>query len=93
LPATSKAQARFMNAIAHNPGFAKKAGVSQAMGKEFSASGGRYESLPERKGGEVSKKKGWIKGSKGEKTLKAKLAEPPRRKTEDERMSARYGGK
>lgn len=94
MPAVSKAQARFMNAVKHSPGFAKEAGVPQSVGEEFSVSGGRYKSLPERKDSKVSeKKKGWIKGSKGEKKLKAKLSEPPKRKSEDERMSARYGSK
>lgn len=33
----SKAQARFMNAIAHSPEFAEKAGVPQHVGKDFHA--------------------------------------------------------
>lgn len=35
MPSTSKKQADFMKAIAHNRGFAAKVGVSQAVGKEF----------------------------------------------------------
>jgi len=35
MPSKSKKQARFMAAIANNPSFAKKAGVSQAVGREF----------------------------------------------------------
>ena len=35
MPSTSKKQHNFMAAIAHNPAFAKKVGVSQAVGKDF----------------------------------------------------------
>ena len=35
MPSKSKKQARFMAAIANNPEFAKKAGVSQDVGREF----------------------------------------------------------
>ena len=35
MPSTSKKQHDFMAAIAHNPAFAKKVGVSQSVGKEF----------------------------------------------------------
>lgn len=37
MPSVSKKQARFMQAVAHSPSFAKKAGVPQSVGKEFSA--------------------------------------------------------
>jgi hypothetical protein len=40
MPAVSKKQERFMQAVAHNPAFAKKAGVPQSVGKEFTKSGG-----------------------------------------------------
>ena len=40
MPAKSKKQERFMQAVAHNPAFAKKAGVPQSVGKEFTKSGG-----------------------------------------------------
>ena len=36
MPSTSAKQHRFMEAVAHNPAFAKKAGVPQSVGKEFS---------------------------------------------------------
>jgi len=36
MPSTSKKQHNFMEAVAHNPAFAKKAGVPQSVGKEFS---------------------------------------------------------
>jgi hypothetical protein len=40
MPAVSKKQERFMQAVAHNPKFAKAAGVPQSVGKEFTKSGG-----------------------------------------------------
>jgi hypothetical protein len=36
MPSTSKKQHNFMNAVAHSPAFAKKAGVPQSVGKDFS---------------------------------------------------------
>lgn len=36
MPSKSKAQHNFMAAIAHSPGFAKKVGVSQSVGRDFS---------------------------------------------------------
>ena len=35
MPSKSAAQRNFMAAVAHNPAFAKKAGVPQSVGKEF----------------------------------------------------------
>ena len=35
MPSTSKKQHNFMAAIAHNPAFAKKVGVPQSVGKDF----------------------------------------------------------
>jgi hypothetical protein len=35
MPSTSPKQHRFMEAVAHNPSFAKKAGVPQSVGKDF----------------------------------------------------------
>ena len=36
MPATSLKQKKFMDAVAHNPVFAKQAGVPQSVGKDFS---------------------------------------------------------
>lgn len=45
MPAVSKKQERFMQAVAHNPKFAKKAGVPQSVGREFTKKeGGMAES-------------------------------------------------
>jgi len=35
MPSSSAKQHRFMEAVAHNPAFAKKAGVPQSVGKDF----------------------------------------------------------
>ena len=35
MPTSSKKQAKFMRAAAHNPEFAKKAGIPQKVAKEF----------------------------------------------------------
>jgi hypothetical protein len=52
MPSTSKKQANFMAAVAHNPAFAKKAGVPQSVGKDFNqADKGRKFS----KGGSMAK--------------------------------------
>lgn len=50
MPSTSKKQHNFMEAIAHSPSFAKKAGVPQSVGQDFaSADKGRKFS----KGGDM----------------------------------------
>ena len=35
MPSSSKKQHNFMEAVAHNPEFARKAGVPQKVGKDF----------------------------------------------------------
>jgi len=52
MPATSAKQKKFMDAAAHNPEFAKKAGVPIGVAKEFSeASKGRSsQTRPDRQG-------------------------------------------
>ena len=40
MPAVSKKQERFMQAVANNPKFAKKVGVPQSVGREFTKSEG-----------------------------------------------------
>ena len=76
MPSSSKKQHNFMEAIAHSPGFAKKVGVPQSVGKDFSnADKGKSFS----KGGDMAtkmnpgfmammaKKKGMQEGSKADK--------------------------
>jgi hypothetical protein len=54
MPSTSKKQHNFMEAVAHSPSFAKKVGVSQSVGKDFSAADkGRKFS----KGGDMAESK------------------------------------
>jgi hypothetical protein len=57
MPSHSKKQHNFMEAVAHSPAFAKKAGVPQSVGKDFSAAdkGRKFG-----KGGEM--KKGYAEG-------------------------------
>jgi len=50
VPAKSAKQERFMQAVAHNPAFAKKAGVPQSVGREFTKS----------KGGEMKESKAMV---------------------------------
>ena len=40
MPAVSEKQKRFMQAVAHSKGFAKKVGVPQSVGREFSKAQG-----------------------------------------------------
>lgn len=53
MPSSSKKQHNFMAAIAHSPSFAKKAGVPQSVGKDFTAAdkGRKFA-----KGGDMAKK-------------------------------------
>jgi hypothetical protein len=51
MPAVSEKQKRFMQAVAHNKGFAKKVGVPQSVGREFSKA----------KGGEMKESKSMLK--------------------------------
>jgi hypothetical protein len=57
MPSHSKKQHNFMEAIAHSPSFAKKAGVPQSVGKDFSAADkGRKFS----KGGDMAESRAMI---------------------------------
>ena len=58
MPSTSAKQHNFMAAVAHNPAFAKKAGVPQSVGKDFNqADKGRKFS----KGGDMAESKAMAK--------------------------------
>ena len=72
MPSVSKKQHNFMEAVAHNPAFAKKAGVPQSVGKDFStADKGRKFA----KGGEtMAKSQGIAPSSMG----KVRTAAPSR---------------
>ena len=57
MPSVSKKQHNFMAAVANNPAFAKKAGVPQSVGKDFSAADkGRKFS----KGGDMKESKAMV---------------------------------
>jgi hypothetical protein len=64
MPSKSEKQARFMAAVANNPKFAKKAGVSQAVGREFADADRRidmpskYNSTANKPGKAVKKYRG-----------------------------------
>ena len=60
MPSTSKKQHNFMAAIANNPSFAKKVGVSQSVGKDFSAAdkGKTFKRGDDMKKSEMGMKKG-----------------------------------
>jgi hypothetical protein len=52
MPSKSKAQAKLMRAAAHDPAFARKAGIPPSVAKEFAAADRARGSdkLPQRKG-------------------------------------------
>ena len=62
MPSTSKKQRNFMAAAAHNPEFAKKVDVPQAVGKEFEKADETKDkkemSRSKRMSGRMYKKKG-----------------------------------
>ena len=60
MPTVSKKQEKFMQAVAHNPAFAKKAGVPQSVGKEFTKSGGSMKKMS-KGGGVMPSKMGAVK--------------------------------
>lgn len=71
MPSSSKKQHNLMEAVAHNPGFAKKVGIPQSVGKDFStADKGRKFA----KGGLMAKSQGVAPTGMG----KVKTAAPSR---------------
>lgn len=55
MPSVSKKQERFMQAVAHSPSFAKKAGIPQSVGREFTkAEGGTVKDSKEMMAKEVA---------------------------------------
>jgi hypothetical protein len=55
VPSKSKPQARLMAAVAHNPAFAKKVGISQSVGKEFNKADKADKGKTFREGGMMKK--------------------------------------
>jgi hypothetical protein len=60
MPTKSEKQERFMQAVANNPKFAKKVGVSQSVGREFTKSGGSMKKMS-KGGGVMPSKMGAVK--------------------------------
>lgn len=58
MPSTSKKQHNFMAAVANNPSFAKKAGVPQSVGKEFSNAD---KNRKFKEGGDMAESKAMVK--------------------------------
>jgi len=58
MPSTSKKQHNFMAAVANNPSFAKKVGVPQSVGKEFSNAD---KSRKFKEGGDMKESKAMVK--------------------------------
>jgi hypothetical protein len=88
MPSTSKKQHNFMAAVANNPSFAKKVGVPQSVGKDFSnADKGKTF----KRGGDmakanpfmemIAKKKEMAKGKKSE--MPSKMGKPVMKKGMD----------
>ena len=67
MPSTSKKQHNFMAAVANNPAFAKKAGVPQSVGKEFSNAdkGRKFSKGGDMKHSDVKMDKAMIKKAVG----------------------------
>ena len=57
MPAKSAKQKKFMQAVAHNPAFAKKVGVPQSVGSEFT----KGKKMKYAKGGMAPSKMGAVK--------------------------------
>ena len=67
MPSVSKKQHNFMAAVANNPSFAKKAGVPQSVGKEFSNAdkGRKFSKGGDMKHSDVKMDKSMIKKAVG----------------------------
>ena len=81
MPAVSAKQERFMQAVANNPKFAKKVGVPQSVGREFT----------KKEGGTVKESKAMMK--KEVSFMKKKGAPKPMIKHEMAEAGMKYGGK
>ena len=75
MPSVSKKQHNLMEAVAHNPAFAKKVGIKQSVGKEF-ASADKGKSF--KKGGEMATKGKMGSFPMGQAMGKVKTAAPSR---------------
>ena len=81
MPAVSQKQEKFMQAVANNPKFAKKVGVPQSVGREFT----------KKEGGEMKESKGMMK--KEVSFMKKKGAPKSMIKHEMAEAGMKHGGK
>ena len=81
MPAVSAKQERFMQAVANNPKFAKKVGVPQSVGREFT----------KKEGGQMKESKAMMK--KEVSFMKKKGAPKSMLKHEMAEAGMKYGGK
>ena len=81
MPAVSKKQEKFMQAVANNPAFAKKVGVPQSVGREFT----------KKEGGQMKESKAMMK--KEVSFMKKKGAPKAMLKHEMAEAGMKHGGK
>ena len=87
MPSSSAKQHRFMQAVAHSPSFAKKAGVSQSVGKDVSAAD---KGTTLKKGGDIMESKKMM--GKEVAFMKKKGAPASMVKHEEAEMGMKKGG-
>ena len=82
MPSVSKKQHNFMQAVAHSPAFAKKAGVPQNVGQEFSKADK----------GRTFKQGGTMKSEKTKELRQAKTLEKLAKEERSEAKGMKHGG-
>ena len=83
MPAVSKKQERFMQAVANNPKFAKQVDVPQSVGKEFTkAGGGKVDGKMKMKGPQVDEEFRKPRGTEASDEKKRRMAEEMKRQQE-----------
>jgi hypothetical protein len=87
MPSSSKKQHNFMEAVAHSPSFAKKAGVPRSVGKDFAAAD---KGKTFKQGGEMKESKAMV--GKEVAFMKKKGAPASMIKHEKAEMGMKKGG-
>ena len=77
MPSTSKKQHKFMEAVANNPPFAKKVGVPQSVGKDFSTAD---KGKTFKRGGDMAKANPFMEMIAKKKAMAAGKKEMPMKK-------------
>ena len=89
MPSTSKKQHNFMEAVAHNPAFAKKVGIPQSVGKEFNKAD---KSRKFGKGGDMIKEYGGAEKYKSKAAMKThEAAESPAKERSESKLEGKMG--